>query len=140
MIQTMKNLEQRCDWFVDKKSCATARGRDVVAIYGGVWSSTVEKFSRGGSGFDTSFSFSKTKGQGCGYRSDHVVQKKRRGWKIERMLKVHRVMTEGHGLSSMSLDRRTNKRRKRLRKRRERERVNNKKAAKVVRLTQDGML
>jgi len=56
------------------------------------------------------------------------------------MLRVHRVMAEGHGLSSMSLDRRTNKRRKRLRKRRERERVNNKKAAKVVRLTQDGMV
>jgi len=34
MIQTMKNLEQRCDWFADKKSCATARGRDVVAITG----------------------------------------------------------------------------------------------------------
>ena len=50
------------------------------------------------------------------------------------MLRVHRVKAEGPGLSSMSPDKRTNKRRKRLRKRRERERVNNKAAAKVVRL------
>jgi len=49
------------------------------------------------------------------------------------MLRVHRVKAEGPGLSSMSPDKRTNKRRKRLRKRRERERVNNKAAAKVVR-------
>ena len=49
------------------------------------------------------------------------------------MLRVHRVKAEGPGLSSMSPDRRTSKRRKRLRKRRERERVN-KAAAKVVRL------
>ena len=49
------------------------------------------------------------------------------------MLRVHRVKAEGPGLSSMSPDR-TNKRRKRLRKQGERERVNNKAAAKVVRL------
>jgi len=50
------------------------------------------------------------------------------------MLRVQRVKAEGPGLRSMSPDRKTNKRRKRLRKRRERERVNNKAAAKVVRL------
>jgi len=50
------------------------------------------------------------------------------------MLRVQRVKAEGPGLSSMSPDRRINKRRKKLRKRRERERVNNKAAAKVVRL------
>ena len=60
------------------------------------------------------------------------------------MLRVHRVKGKDPGLvqcrrteagfSSMSPDRRTNKRRKRLRKRGERERVNNKAAAKVVRL------
>ena len=35
------------------------------------------------------------------------------------MLRVQRVKAEGPGLSSMSPDKRTNKRRKRLRKRRE---------------------
>ena len=50
------------------------------------------------------------------------------------MLRVHRVKGEGPGFSSMSHDRRTNKRRKRLRKQGERERVNNKAAAKVVQL------
>jgi len=50
------------------------------------------------------------------------------------MLRVHRVKAGGPGLSSMSPDRGTNKRRKRLRKRTERERVNHKAAAKVVRL------
>jgi len=50
------------------------------------------------------------------------------------MLRVQRVKAEGPGFSSMSPDRRINKRRKRLRKRRERERVNNKAVAKVVRL------
>ena len=47
------------------------------------------------------------------------------------MLRVHRVKAEGPGLSSMSSDRRTNKRKK-LRKRREREQENNKAAAKVA--------
>jgi len=50
------------------------------------------------------------------------------------MLRVHRVKGEGPGFSSMPPDRRTDKRRKKLRKRRERQRVNNKAAAKVVRL------
>ena len=53
---------------------------------------------------------------------------------MERMLRVQREKAEGPGLSSLSPDRRTNKRRKRMRKRRERERVNNKAAEKVVRL------
>jgi len=53
---------------------------------------------------------------------------------MEQILRVHRVKGEGPGFSSMSPDGRTNKRRKKLRKRRERERVNNKAAAKVVRL------
>jgi len=48
------------------------------------------------------------------------------------MLRVHRAKAEGPELSSMSPDRRTNKRRKRLWKQRVHERVNNKKAAKVV--------
>jgi len=48
--------------------------------------------------------------------------------------RVHRVKGEGPGFSSVSPDRRTNKRRKRLRKRSEREGVNNKAAAKVVRM------
>ena len=56
------------------------------------------------------------------------------------MLRVQRVKAEGPGLSSMSPDRRTNKRRKRLRKRRERERVNSKAAAKVVRLRYEYIL
>jgi len=42
------------------------------------------------------------------------------------MLRVNRVKAEGPGLSSMSPDRRTNKRRKTLRKRRLCDRVNNK--------------
>ena len=41
----------------------------------------------------------------------------RRDWRIEWMLRVHRVKAEGPGLS-LSPDRRTNKRRKRLQKRR----------------------
>jgi len=48
------------------------------------------------------------------------------------MLRVHCVKVEGPGLSSMSPERETNKRRKRLWKLRERERVHNKAAAKVV--------
>jgi len=50
-----------CEWFANKKSCATARGRDLTgAIMGSadqsvVWRSAVQKFSRGGSGFDPSF-------------------------------------------------------------------------------------
>jgi len=43
------------------------------------------------------------------------------------MLRVHTVKAEGPWLSSMSPDRRTNKRRKTLRKRRLCDRVNNKK-------------
>jgi len=50
-----------CEWFADKKSCATARGRDLAgaitgsADQGVVWSA-VQEFSRGGSGFAPSFS------------------------------------------------------------------------------------
>jgi len=48
------------------------------------------------------------------------------------MLRVHRVKVKGSDFSSMSPDRTANKRRKRLRKQRVRDRVNNKKAAKLV--------
>ena len=56
--------------------------------------------------------------------------------RMEDRADVESAQSEGErpGFSSMSPDRRTNKRRKKLRKRRERERVNNKVAAKVVRL------
>jgi len=57
---------------------ATTRGRDLVgaitgsADQGVVWRSIVEKFTRGGSGFDPNFS--DRKGQGCVYRSDQRAQ------------------------------------------------------------------
>jgi len=52
---------QLCEWFADKKSCATARGRDLAGAIKGsadqrvVWRSAVQAFSRCGSGFDPSF-------------------------------------------------------------------------------------
>jgi len=50
---------------------------------------------------------------------------------------VHRVKAGGTGLSSMSPDRKTNRRIKIPRNRKVRDRVNNKKAAKVVRSRQE---
>jgi len=92
-----------------------------------VWRSTVQKFGSGGSGFDPSFDETeKVRVVGV----DEIRQCSRmKRWRMEWMLRVHRVKFAGPGFSSMSRERRKKARRSGLRKRSARWRAKSRKTA-----------